>query len=65
MLEMQERFYQDKDRQLIYLSIIRPKDKMSNIESRVKVDILFMEEFSEDLLFQELLEILIAKKLKC
>ena len=65
MLEMQERFYQDKDRQLIYLSIIRPKDKMSNIESRAKVDILFMEEFSEDLLFQELLEILIAKKLKC
>jgi hypothetical protein len=65
MLEMQERFYQDKDRRLIYLSIIRPKDKMSNIESRVKVDILFMEEFSEDLLFQELLEILIAKKLKC
>jgi len=65
MLEMQERFYQDKDRQLIYLSIIRLKDKMSNIESRVKVDILFMEEFSEDLLFQELLEILIAKKLKC
>lgn len=65
MLEMQERFYQDKDRQLIYLSIIRPKDKMSNIESRVKVDILFMEEFSEDLLSQELLEILIAKKLKC
>ena len=65
MLEMQERFYQDKDRQLIYLSITRPKDKMSNIESRVKVDILFMEEFSEDLLFQGLLEILIAKKLKC
>jgi hypothetical protein len=65
MLEMQELFYQDKDRRLIYLSIIRPKDKMSNIESRVKVDILFMEEFSEDLLFQELLEILIAKKLKC
>jgi hypothetical protein len=65
MLEMQERFYQDKDRQLIYLSIIRPKDKMSNIESRVKVDILFMEEFSEGLLFQGLLEILIAKKLKC
>lgn len=65
MLEMQERFYQDKDRRLIYLSITRPKDKMSNIESRVKVDILFMEEFSEDLLFQELLEILIAKKLKC
>jgi hypothetical protein len=65
MLEMQERFYQDKDRRLIYLSIIRLKDKMSNIESRVKVDILFMEEFSEDLLFQELLEILIAKKLKC
>jgi len=65
MLEMQERFYQDKDRRLIYLSIIRPKDKMSNIESRVKVDILFMEEFSEDLLFQGLLEILIAKKLKC
>ena len=65
MLEMQERFYQDKDRRLIYLSIIRLKDKMNNIESRVKVDILFMEEFSEDLLFQELLEILIAKKLKC
>jgi hypothetical protein len=65
MLEMQERFYQDKDRRLIYLSITRPKDKMSNIESRVKVDILFMEEFSEDLLFQGLLEILIAKKLKC
>jgi len=65
MLEMQERFYQDKDRRLIYLSIISLKDKMSNIESRVKVDILFMEEFSEDLLFQELLEILIAKKLKC
>jgi hypothetical protein len=65
MLEMQELFYQDKDRRLIYLSIIRPKDKMSNIESRVKVDILFMEEFSVDLLFQELLEILIAKKLKC
>jgi len=65
MLEMQERFYQDKDRRLIYLSIIRLKDKMSNIESRVKVDILFMEEFSEDLLFQGLLEILIAKKLKC
>jgi hypothetical protein len=62
---MQERFYQDKDRRLIYLSIIRLKDKMSNIESRVKVDILFMEEFSEDLLFQGLLEILIAKKLKC
>jgi hypothetical protein len=65
MLEMQELFYQDKDRRLIYLSIIRLKDKMSNIESRAKVDILFMEEFSEDLLFQELLEILIAKKLKC
>ena len=48
MLEMQELFYLDKDKLLIYLSIIKLKDKMNSKESRVKEDILFLVEFLED-----------------